>query len=175
MVSYLDGPLSVFVDEFRRDVIPGNELKAHITILPPRPLAGSVGETLEALPGLVRNYPAFEVEAAGPRTFAATRVVYLPADSGRENLVRLNGALNQEGLYFPEVFEYTPHITLAQDPPGSSLEDVLELARRRWEGYRGPRRFVLERLTLVQYSRTGRWIDLAEAELGGKTPIPLLK
>ena len=53
VVSYISGELGDFVDELRSELMPAqSHLRAHITLLPPRPLLGSVEDasrTLEKL------------------------------------------------------------------------------------------------------------------------------
>ena len=56
LVSYLSGPLAELLDEIRHDFAPGSRAKAHLTILPPRPLLAlhplaedAVAEVMEEL------------------------------------------------------------------------------------------------------------------------------
>ena len=43
---------------------------------------------------------------------------------------------------------------------------MVELARRRWAEYRGPRTFRAERAVFVQNTAGNCWVDLAEYSLG---------
>src|SRR5256885_17033313 len=50
LVAYVKSPAGEFVENLRRELHPGlPQVAAHLTILPPRPLAGSESEALELL------------------------------------------------------------------------------------------------------------------------------
>ena len=44
LVSYIPGALGEFLDRLREELVAGCDPHAHITALPPRPIAGPVGE-----------------------------------------------------------------------------------------------------------------------------------
>ena len=166
VVSYITGPLGRFVDEFRREVSPFCDFQAHITILPPRLLAEVPADALEQLKAESERAGAFEIEATEVGIFDGTQVVYLAVGAGAEELSRFNRILNAGLLGSAELFPYHPHITLAQEIDGARIPQVLELARERWAEFRESRRFELERVKLVQYTRENRWVDLSEYRIG---------
>jgi 2'-5' RNA ligase len=68
-------------------------------------------------------------------------------------------------LAFDEPFEYHPHITLAQGLTAAEVVERKELARRRWQEYRGPRGFTLGSMTFVRSADRVDWRDLGEVVL----------
>jgi 2'-5' RNA ligase len=73
--------------------------------------------------------------------------------------------LNQQALEYAEPYPYHPHITLAQGLDAERMPAVLELARKRWDAYRGPRQFLCDSWYFVQATADLRWLDLAGIEL----------
>ena len=47
LVSYIPDPLRRFLDDLRRELVPGCVPAAHVTVLPPRPLSGTVEEAID--------------------------------------------------------------------------------------------------------------------------------
>jgi 2'-5' RNA ligase len=74
--------------------------------------------------------------------------------------------MNAGALEFEEPFPYHPHITLAQEIPHQEVPAIYELARRRWQEYRGRGVFRAERTVFVRSTLDNCWIDLAEYRLG---------
>ena len=164
VVTYITGPLGAFVDQFRREADPSCNLQAHITLLAPRLLRGTP-TARKWIEEQVRGFEPFEIEATEVDVFDLTRVIYLAVGDGGGELGRLNRALNSGPLRFAEPFPYCPHITLAQEYDGSGFSESLQLARHRWADFRYPRRFLIDRLTLVEGCATDGWVDLAEFRL----------
>jgi 2'-5' RNA ligase len=106
----------------------------------------------------------FRVELQEVEIFKASKVIYLSVGTGMAELIRLHQRLNRGRAFLQEPFEYHPHITLAQELPPNRVADAKELAAQRWAEYSGPRYFMVDRLTFVQY-RDGVWSDLDEDEL----------
>src|ERR1700676_1950474 len=109
LVSYLSGPLAELLDEIRRDFAPDSRAKAHLTILPPRPLLGldpldesAVAEVMEELKGRLRHLQPFRVELGEIEVFEGSQVIYVSIKAGFDDLVRMHGALNTGGLAFEE-------------------------------------------------------------------------
>jgi len=44
LVSYIPEPLAGFLDRLRQELVPDCFLRAHVTILPPRPICSPPGE-----------------------------------------------------------------------------------------------------------------------------------
>jgi 2'-5' RNA ligase len=65
-----------------------------------------------------------------------------------------------------EIFEYHPHVTLAQDLDPANVAAAEELAKRRWQEYSGPRDFLVDHVTLVQNTIENVWTNLGEFALG---------
>jgi 2'-5' RNA ligase len=162
VVSYIIGTLGAFVDQFQREVEPCRDVRAHVTILPPRPLRGALAAGSSQIEEQSRHFGAFEIEATRVRTFRAARVVYLDVGAGAAQLRRLNRRLNSGGWRFTDPYSYHPHITLAQELPEVRVPEVRKLARIRWAENRLAPRFAIDRITLVQYTRADRWVDVAE-------------
>lgn len=174
LVAYLPSPLGPFLDDLRRDLETCKiEPRAHVTLLPPRPLADGVGEELARLQldRSLTSLAAFEIEAAGIEVFSQTNVVYASIRAGYADLIDMHGRLNQGRLYHREPFDYHPHITLAQGLEAEQAEAVRKIAQARWNQFRGSRRFVVDNLTFVRNLDCGRWVDLAAFPL----PSPVLR
>ena len=166
LVTYIPAPLGEFLDELRRELVPHDDPRAHISLLPPRPLAGGWRQAWAEVCDTLRNRAPFDVELTGIRTFPVTDVVYLEVGAGARELCDIHTALNSNSLAFEEPFAYHPHVTLAQDIPGRDVAGVRELAERRWREFRGARGFRAERAMFVQNTIRDRWLDLAAYELG---------
>src|ERR1017187_10527908 len=172
LVTYIPAPLGEFLDELRRELVPHDDPRAHISLFPPRPLAGGGRQAWAEVCDTLRNRAPFDVELTGIRTFPVTDVVYLEVGAGARELCDIHTALNSNSLAFEEPFAYHPHVTLAQDISHQDVPDTLKLAERRWREFRGQRSFRAERAVFVQSTISDRWLDLAEYRLSG-TPVNL--
>jgi 2'-5' RNA ligase len=166
LVSYIPAPLGEFLDELRRELVPNDDPRAHVSLLPPRPLAGEWRQAWAEVCRTLQPCAVFEVELAGIRTFPVTDVIYLDVGAGARELRDIHAAMNANSLAFEEPFAYHPHVTLAQDISHQDVGAALQLAERRWREFRGPRSFRAERAVFVKNTMTGRWLDLAEYQLG---------
>ena len=171
LVSYIPGRLGDFLNDLRQELVPGCHALAHVTVLPPRPLAtgGAAGERLVPL---IEEFPAFDLELIGVRKFGLTDVVYAEIGLGRNNLEAMHDAMNRNELYFKEPYEYHPHITLAQNMPPEEVEERFEQAQRRWRDAPA-RSFEVTSLTFVQNTVANRWVDLLTCELRGAPSLRL--
>ena len=166
LVSYIPGPLGLYVDRIRRELDSSCVAQAHVTILPPRSLS-EVGETTKAeLAEALQNYPPFGVKLETVQVFESTAVIYLSIGPGMAQLKQLHERLNQGSLAVSEVHLYHPHVTLAQDFAAEEIAGRMELARARWAEFQNERGFEVERLTFVQNTASNRWLDLADFPLG---------
>ncbi len=168
-VAYVRSPVGSFVEELRREMHPSHtHADAHITILPPRTLC-SEPQALEQLQKWCQTLPAFEVTMGDVETFVpVTPTVFLRVARGAYRLRELHDKLNQGALYFKEPWPYMPHLTIAKMDTIEEAGKVLEIARRRWQRYEGPRTVRIESLTFVK-GMGERWLDVAETPLGGVT------
>src|ERR1044071_8821223 len=115
LVAYIQDPLRRFLDDLRRELVPGCAPHAHITILPPRPLAGSPDAAIASLRSRVPDFPPFQITTGAVEVFAATDVIYLSVLEGAAPLKQMHAALNVGPLQYREQYSYHPHITLGQD------------------------------------------------------------
>ena len=165
LVRYLPEPLASFLDKLRAEIAPGCSLRAHLTVLPPRSLEGAPEQAWQEIREGFQHLAPFIVELLQVRVFEATDVVYLSVGTGLAELMRMHQSLNRGRAVSTEPFNYTPHITLAQDLSADRVAAAVDLARHRWAEYTGPRQFSLDRLTFVQNQAGQGWLDLAECQL----------
>ncbi len=179
LVAYIPDPLARFLDDLRIELTPGSKPRAHVTILPPRPVSmPDQGEAMiqpviqpviEAAIGCLaatgRAFRPFRIEIGDIGIFAASQVVYLGLARGNEDLACLYRALNCGSLQFSESFPYHPHVTIAQHIESDDALEIATRARESWWNYAGPRGFTVERLSFVQNVAPSVWIDIATIEL----------
>ena len=166
VVIYIPDPLGRFVDRLRRELVPGCSMRAHVSVLPPRPLAVDWRVACEQARVLAETWTPFEIEASSVQVFSNTSVVYLQIKAGARQLHRMHEAMNTGPLEFREPFAYHPHITLAQDIPHDSVPAIRDLAARRWERFHQARSFRADRLVFVRNTDEECWKDLSEFSLG---------
>jgi 2'-5' RNA ligase len=166
LVIYIPDPLGRFLDELRRELVPGCNPHAHVSVLPPRPLPANWHSAGEQVKVFAARRPPFPVELGDIRIFPVTNVIYIEVCAGREELASMHDSLNGDALVFEEPFVYHPHITLAQEIPPGEVQAVHELAQRRWKEFRGERVFQADRAAFVQNTMGKCWIDLADFALG---------
>jgi 2'-5' RNA ligase len=165
LVAYIDGKLGDFLLQLRQEIVPACMLRSHVSILPPRPLAGTEAEAITFIQASGRHHAAFEVSLGAVEVFAVTSVIYIAISSGLIELHTMHRDLNAKALRYVEPYSYHPHITLAQELSAAAYADALQLCQARWKEYAGPRQFPVETLTFVQNTTTCGWQDLAEARL----------
>ncbi len=166
LVAYVPGDLANFLDEFRCELVPDCVPRAHVTILPPRPVDSPLSALREHVQNYLHGYPAFRVETNDIEVFDNTSVVYIGLTRGHEEFTRMHDTFNSGPLQFEEPYGYHPHITVAQGLQPEQVPAIVEASRRRWAEYPGPRGFDVETITLVQNTLENRWLDLAEFRLG---------
>jgi len=166
LVIYVPEPLGSFLDDLRRELVPHSNPHAHVSVLPPRPLAAEWQAASRQARSLTEGWAPFEIELTGLQIFPVTNVIYLEIGAGAADLRRMHAAMNTGTLEFQEPFPYHPHITLAQEIPQSEVRAIHELARRRWKEFRGGSVFRAERTVFVRNTPDNCWIDLAEYSLG---------
>jgi 2'-5' RNA ligase len=174
VVTYIPDPLGTFLDHLRRELEPSTLApRAHVTVLPPRPLGEGVLSS-DAWHQLERQMPAFHpfpIRTGHVEVFPTTNVVYISVNQGVHELHRMHDVLNIELLEAPENFRYHPHVTLAQ---GLSPEQAMEIAaraQRRWNEFDASHAFNAETFTFVQNTLSNRWKDLGEINLADLAPV----
>lgn len=174
LVTYIPDPLGHFLDELRLELIPDCRPRAHVTILPPRPLDHEVAETIREIDQELKHAAPFRIELSGIQVFQGTNVVYLGLAHGYNDVRRLYEALNRGHLSYTEPFPFHPHITIAQNVSGAEeAARMAAVARQRWSGYSGPRGFNVTAISFVQHVAPGIWCDIAALPVGAAVPVPL--
>jgi 2'-5' RNA ligase len=114
-------------------------------------------------------HPPFDVTLGAIRRFPVTNVIYIELAAGAPEFFAMHDAMNRDALAFAEPFAYHPHVTLAQEIPPASVDDVDRRANEMWDRYSGPRSFRADRTAFVQNTLGNCWIDLAESDFGAVT------
>lgn len=171
LVSYISDPLARFLDELRVELTPGAKPRAHVTILPPRPLHKDLKDAVRQMAAESRGVPPFRVDLGEIQVFDASHVVYLEITHGAHELRELYKLLNRGALEYKENFPYHPHITIAQDIPSLEAPRLAAIAKERWAGYQGPRGFSVTSLSFVQHVAPSIWTDVAEVPIGIEVPV----
>ena len=166
LVSYIPEPLAGFLDRLRQELVPNCFLRAHLTILPPRPICTSPEAAWKTIRTLAPQLTPFEVEMTQVEVFPVSDVIYVAIGRGREETERTHDALNADGLTCQEPFPFHPHITLAQDLKGDEVDELARVARARWAECTLPKTFRVEDVFFVQNTRRKEWLDLGESALG---------
>ncbi len=165
LVSYIPDPLGDFLDRLRLELVPGCSPHAHVTVLPPRPIAADEREAAHELLELAEGFSGFDIELGNVEIFPVSKVVYIGIARGERELRELYRSLNSGAVAFREPFPYHPHVTLAQKFPLSDLDYVASTANRRWDEYRGSRTFTVNSLAFVKNLQGNCWADLASIHL----------
>ena len=174
LVSYIPDPLAAFLNLLRQELVPNCFLRAHVTILPPRPNSSSVDHAWDSLLRVAHRFEPFEIELAGVEVFPHSDVIHIALATGGKQLRSMHDAMNINGLCFKEFYPYHPHITLAQNLKPDELDELLRVARQRWNDFPCPRNFRVETLTFVQATRWKEWVDLREHHLATE-PVTIAK
>jgi 2'-5' RNA ligase len=166
LVAYLSDPIARFVDQLRREFTPDCTHRAHITVLPPRPLRISEDAAREHFDPILRKAGRFEIRLGAVSLFERSDVIKIEITSGTLQLRALHDSLNVGPLHQKEEWDYVPHVTLGQDIPAERVAESLAIARRRWEEYGSPPPIVIPSLTFVQQVDEDCWRDLVTLPLG---------
>jgi len=168
LIAYVHTPLAEFIARLRHELYPGDSLdRAHISVLPPRSLAGSESEALELIADRCADVQPFEIGLGDVESFVPrTPTVFLRVVHGAYRMRELHDRLNAGILQFDEPFPYMPHLTIFRFDDPTQAEAVLRIAQQRWQAYRDARRVLIEQLTFVRGSRQDGWTDIAPVPLG---------
>ena len=165
LVIYLPPPLGGFLDDLRREMVPGCNPHAHVSVLPPRPLPLAPEAGIAESRRIVAGFSPFDIELGVIEVFPQTEVIFISIAKGGEELRQMHRALNQGALAFKEPFEYHPHVTLGQELAPGQVEPLQQLAIQRWRDFPGSRRFRAEHAVFVRNTHGRVWIDLADGPL----------
>lgn len=171
LVSYLPQPLAGFLDRLRNELVAECSAKAHVTILPPRPLRSPADEAWRELLQGIQDFESFRVELGHIEIFPVTNVLYLSVNAGHTELKRLHQALNRGRLSFAEPFTFHPHVTLAQELEPAQVPAAAVFAETRWREFSHSRSFLVDRLTFVQNTLDNCWTDLNGCTLASRVAI----
>jgi 2'-5' RNA ligase len=166
LVSYIPEPLAGFLDRMRCELVPNCFLRAHVTILPPRSIESAPEKAWTQLRSAAYELSPIDVELDAVEIFPVSDVIYIAIGKGHDELKQMHDKLNTGRLACREPFAFHPHITLAQNLTPDQVDELSEVARRRWKEYAGPRGFRVGVVTFVQNTRWHGWIDLGETVLG---------
>ncbi len=170
LVSYLPEPLAGFLDRLRSDLVRECHAKAHVTVLPPRPIFCPMDAAWEELRLGLQDFQPFRVELGEIQIFPVTQVIYLSVEAGYAELERMHYAVNSGGLEFQEPFHYHPHITVAHEIEPDQVAAAAEIAAHRWREFQHSRSFMVDQLTFVQNTLENRWRDLSGCALSSHRP-----
>ncbi len=174
LVSYIPDPLAAFLNLLRQELVPNCFLRAHVTVLPPRPNSASIESAWDGLRTVAQQFEPFEIELSGVDVFPHSEVIHVTLGAGQDQLRAMHDAMNIDGLKFKEAYPYHPHITLAQNLKPDEIDELIHVAHRRWDDFPHPRCFRVETLTFVQGTRWKEWIDLREHHLATE-PLSIAK
>ncbi|MEX2299720.1 MAG: 2'-5' RNA ligase family protein [Bryobacterales bacterium] len=170
VVAYLSDPVARFVDKLRREMTPGCPHRAHVTVLPPRPLWIPADEAVEQARSILSRFEPFEMTLGAVTMFESTHVVKLSVQTGLNELRTLHDILNTGPFDQAEEYQYVPHVTLCHDVTGQDCTKHFEFASERWAEFGAPPVWV-DTLTFVQQNSEAKWTDLADLALGRPDPV----
>jgi 2'-5' RNA ligase len=167
LVAYVRSSAGQFVEDLRRELHPATaHMAAHLTILPPRELAGSETAAVEFLEEACSRVVPFDVELGDVETFLpATPTVFIQIMQGAHRLRELHDQLSAKALCCAEEFPYVPHLTIAKMELEQQALDAMAIARERWSHFPDPRQIHVGELMFVREGNDC-WQDVASLPLG---------
>ncbi len=167
LVTYVRNPVGEFVASLRRELHPTiAHMAAHLTVLPPRELAGSEAAALEFLEEACGRVVPFSVELGDVETFLpSTPTVFIQVRQAAYRMRELHDQLSSKGLRCDEDWPYIPHLTIMKTETDEQARAALAVARERWAQFPGKRQIPVEELMFVR-EHDGCWHDLAPVPLG---------
>jgi 2'-5' RNA ligase len=177
LVAYVNNSVGQFVEQLRRDLHPSlPHMAAHLTVLPPRRLAGTEEEARENLERICSKVEPFEVSLDEVETFIpVTPTVFLRVGCEAHQLRELHDRLNCRVLATHEEWPYMPHVTIAKLGAEQDAQEAYLEARRRWARFQGSRCIPVRELTFVREESQNHWVDLAGVPLGGSLVSPTMR
>jgi len=167
LVTYVRNPVGQFVEKLRRELHPTlPHMAAHLTILPPRELAGSEAAALEFLEEACSHIVPFDVELGDVETFLPTTpTVFIQVKRAAYRMRELHDQLGENMLCCAENWPYIPHLTIVKAEQDEQARAATIVARERWREFQGPRQVRVEELMFVREA-DGFWQDVAPLPLG---------
>jgi 2'-5' RNA ligase len=167
LVTYVRNSLGKFVESMRQELHPDHtHSPAHITILPPRALAGSEEDALETLRKQLAGTEGFQVRVGEVETFhPTTPTVFLRVERDAHRIRDLHDRLNIGPLQCLEPWPFMPHLTIVKMPESHQTEAALGESRRRWREFQGGRTATISDVTFVREGTDGHWVDIATIRL----------
>ncbi len=162
LVNYIPDPLGAYLNELRAELVPGCQLRSHVTLLPPRVLTGPEDELIREMEARARHLHSFNITLGDIDLFAATGVIYLNLRLGQSELLELHARLSDGILAYEELYQFHPHITLAQEIPADRIQACMNHAHARWRSWSHERSFPVLNLTFVRNITPVRWDTLSE-------------
>ena len=167
LVTYVRNPVGEFVEQLRQELHPTiAHMPAHLTILPPRELAGSEAAALEFLEEACSHVIPFSVGLGDMEAFLPTTpTVFIQVKRAAYRVRELHDQLCGKGLRCSENWPYIPHVTILKTETNEQANAALTLARQRWAEFPGEREVMVEKLMFVR-ENGDRWQDVAPVLLG---------
>jgi 2'-5' RNA ligase len=167
LVTYVRNPVGEFVEQLRQELHPTiAHMPTHLTILPPRELAGSEAAALEFLEEACSHVIPFSVGLGDMEAFLPTTpTVFIQVKRAAYRVRELHDQLCGKGLRCSENWPYIPHVTILKTESNEQANAALTLARQRWAEFPGEREVMVEKLMFVRES-DNRWQDVAPVLLG---------
>ena len=172
LVAYIRNAVGEFVEQLRAELHPAHaHLPAHITVIPPRQLAGSEADALALVERMCQDVNPFEVTLGDVENFMPiTPTVFIRVGFAAYRLRELHDRLNTGALQYDEQWPYMPHLTIVKLDTMEGATKALQTARQRWGCFDQPRKVWITELTFV---RSGddcdTWVDIAPVKLGKQT------
>jgi len=169
LVAYVRSELGEFIEGLRREVHPPQaHLPTHITVLPPRPLAGTEKEAIAMLQSMGVKVAPFQVELGEVESFLPTTpTVFIRVSRAGYKMRELHDLMNRAPLKFDEDLPYMPHVTIAKLDDNTCAAEALRVSEERWENYRGSHAIEVAKLAFVRgYGHN--WTDLAVIPLSAE-------
>jgi len=167
LVTYIRNGVGEFVENLRKELHPTMpHMPAHLTILPPRELAGTEAAALEFLEEACSHVVPFDVELGDVETFLPTTpTVFIQVKRAAYRIRELHDLLSGKALCCAENWPYIPHITIVKTEQDEQARTAIVIARERWQNFAGKRQVHVDKLMFVRET-DGVWQDVAPLPLG---------
>ena len=168
LVAYVRNPVGEFVERIRKELHPElPHLAAHVTVLPPRLLAGPENSAIETLEEICSQVEPFEVTLGEIETFIpVTPTVFIRVVHAASRVRDLHEKLNTEALQYEEEWPFMPHMTIVKMGTEAQAQTAYRMARRLWAQFKGDRSIRIEELVFVREEEHLCWKDLVSIRLG---------
>lgn len=170
-IAYVRNPVGAFVEELRRELHPSHtHSDAHLTILPPRPIAGTEQEAIRVMSEACREAMPFDVTMGDVETFVPTTpTIFLRVAHGAYRMRELHDLIDRGALKYKEPWPYMPHLTIVKMDTLDEARNMLSVARKRWDRFEGSSKIRIDTLAFVK-GNGDRWVDLAVVPIGPNRP-----